>query len=123
MLQSLGIQCDMAISGEIALEMLEQRSKAMIKDHSVKRIAMILIDFEMPLMDGPTTAQKIVSYYKRASYLLETPTICCMTGHLKGMKEAEAELAGMTEFICKPADKTVLKSLMKKYRVIDTSEK
>ena len=58
-LSHLGAACDTAISGEKAMEVLEQRLEALTIDKTFPFYKLILLDYSMPGMSGPETARKM----------------------------------------------------------------
>ncbi len=91
-LQAVGYTLDIAENGQQALEMLEKNT-----------YNLILMDIQMPVMDGYTATQKIREQEKFA-----TLPIIAMSAHaMKGDKEISLS-RGMNDHITKPIDADVL---------------
>ncbi len=91
-LQAAGYTLDIAENGQEALELLEKKS-----------YALILMDIQMPVMDGYTATQKIREQEKYATL----PVIAMSAHAMKGDKELSIS-RGMNDHITKPIDAEVL---------------
>ncbi len=91
-LQVVGYTLDIAENGQEALEMLEK-----------KRYAAVLMDIQMPVMDGYTATQKIRKQEKYA----DLPIIAMSAHAMKGDKEISLS-HGMNDHITKPIDAAIL---------------
>ena len=88
LLKKTGIQVDVANDGQIALDILNE-----------KEYDLVLMDVQMPTMDGPTATRKI-----RDELGLKDLKIIAITAHaMKGDKELCLE-AGMNDYISKPIE-------------------
>ena len=58
MLTERGFICDYALTPMSALELLEQRFE-LVKNEHMQNYKLILTDFSMPQVDGPTLARRI----------------------------------------------------------------
>jgi len=86
-----GYESDLAVNGFEVLEALER-----------KQYKLILMDIQMPGMDGVETAQKIIQKYTPR----ERPKIIALTANaIKGDRERYLE-AGMDDYISKPINVT-----------------
>ena len=65
--------------------------------------SLILLDYSMPLMDGPQAATKIREELKDAK--TPQPFICCLSSYLDQSFKNVAFASGMDEFITKPIPK------------------
>jgi len=95
-LHSLGCQCDVANNGQEALSALKQQA-----------YDMVLMDYQMPMMDGLQTTQFIREYEKNFSIKIpDTPLkrnyIVALTAHALPEYRKKCAQAGMDEFLCKP---------------------
>ena len=77
---------------------------------------LILMDVQMPVMDGYTASERIRAYEKEAKIDKPSPIIALTAGVVKGEKERCLE-AGMNEYLSKPIDHQQLKKLLSKYLV------
>ncbi len=94
-------ECDEAINGEIALELLRKND-----------YALILMDVHMPVMDGLETTQIIRKSFK--SPKKDIPIIAFTANAIKGEKESYMDI-GMNDYISKPFIPDELHSLISKY--------
>ena len=93
MLARLGYSADIAGNGLEALEALENR-----------HYDVILLDIQMPVMDGPAAATKIIEKYGE-----KRPVLVAMTAHaLKGDREKYMQY-GLDDYITKPVQVSELK--------------
>lgn len=95
-LKSIGIHAQCALSGQIALEMLEEQHQAG-NDYEV-----ILTDWKLPEMDGIEVAREIRSRYGAA------PHILMISAADNSDVEERAREAGVNAFIVKPLFKSTL---------------
>ncbi len=91
-LQAAGYTLDIAENGQQALDMLEKNE-----------YALVLMDIQMPIMDGYTATQKIREQEKYANL----PIIAMSAHAMKGDKELSLS-HGMNEHITKPIDANIL---------------
>lgn len=99
LLSKLGIQIDVAANGQIALDMLQE-----------KRYDLVLMDCEMPVMDGFTAAQKYRAY-ETAHGLLPVPIIA-LSAHVLEEHHLRAKEAGMNGHLAKPIELTKLQAIL-----------
>ena len=65
----------------------------------------ILLDYSMPVMDGPTTAREMWKLFRKSSIITEDklqPYICCCTSYDEEAYKLRAIAAGMNYFLTKP---------------------
>ncbi len=99
LLESVGYTIDVAVNGQEALEMLDKKS-----------YVAVLMDIQMPVMDGLTAARKI-----RQSPKYKNLIVIAMSAHaLEKDRELSIE-SGMNEHITKPIDPQVLFSTLDKW--------
>ncbi|MBR9908538.1 MAG: response regulator [Gammaproteobacteria bacterium] len=99
MLEHAGVQVDIAHHGEEALAMVRS-----------KQYALVLMDIQMPVMDGLTAAEKIRGYF---SY--QQLPIIAMTANSSGEDIERSLAAGMQDHISKPIDEKVLHQALEKW--------
>ncbi len=88
MLSKLGYTADVAANGEEALKALDLR-----------RYDLVLMDMQMPVMDGLTATEQIRKDLKRFSH---QPTIIAMTANALNGDRERCLAAGMNDYIAKP---------------------
>ena len=90
---------DIAGNGNIALEMLKKKS-----------YDAILMDIQMPIMDGISTTQVL-----RTDLKIDTPIIAC-SAHAMASERLKCKEAGMNEYISKPYTEEGLISVLAKFK-------
>ena len=70
----------------------------------------ILLDYSMPEMDGPTVAIEIRQIMQSTG--LPIPYICCCTAYEEASYKKKALAVGMDHFLTKPLDYNELKSIL-----------
>jgi len=98
-LRALGYQPDIAENGRIGLEKL-----------AVKRYDLILLDVQMPDVDGLTVARRV-----RAEMNNPPPTIVAITAGVSPDDRQKCFDAGMDDFVMKPFKISTLKDVILKY--------
>ncbi len=106
MLERLGYSCDIASNG---IEALAAQDKS--------KYSVILMDMQMPEMDGITAAEKIIEKYGA-----EAPHIVALTANVFKEDRQRCLNAGMKEFIPKPIDIELLKSVLYKVAGMELPE-
>ncbi len=101
LLQSHQFRVDIAEHGQAAIEAIER-----------KRYALVLMDIQMPVMDGLTAAKQI-----RAHYNYQQLPILAMTANAMSGDEERSLAAGMQGHIAKPIDEAQLLKAMVKWCV------
>ena len=87
MLSELGITSDSATGGSEALKLVQMRADMLLAGEAVQPYEVILMDFCMPDMDGPTTAREIQALLSSSAYsgspdtAGKLPFICCCTAY------------------------------------------
>ncbi len=99
-LAGFGLNVDVANNGLVALEKLKK-----------KKYDLVLMDIQMPLLDGYSTAQKIRNELK-----LSLPVIA-MTAHIMPGEKEKCLGFGMNDYISKPFKEVELHSIVSKYLV------
>jgi two-component system sensor histidine kinase/response regulator len=99
LLQGWGAYVDVALNGQQALEMLENH----VPDH----YAAVLMDIEMPVMDGREATRRL-----RADHRYDALPIIAMTAHVVGHGMRDVVEEGITGFIAKPFEPDVLLNML-----------
>ncbi|GGG09084.1 response regulator [Paenibacillus abyssi] len=100
LLDKLGFKADVAANGSQAVEMAMN-----------KRYDLILMDIQMPVMDGLEAAGRISDGRLEE----ERPIIVAMTANVLAGEREKCLEAGMTDFISKPVRFDTLKQIMERY--------
>ena len=53
------IKCDISLSGKQALQLIDERTKRSLEE-GVPMYQIVLLDYSMPLMNGPEVATKLI---------------------------------------------------------------
>ncbi len=93
LLESIGLNCDMANNGEEAIQMLKKREAP---------YKLLLMDCQMPVMDGYKATQAIRSGAAGDEYR-EVPIVAMTANAMKGDREKCLD-SGMSDYIKKPID-------------------
>ena len=101
LLQEKGIEVDIAINGREALEMVRAR------DYDI-----VLMDIEMPEMDGLTATRKIRKLDRKGAKSLP---IIALSGHSITDDKGKSQAAGMNDYLTKPIDTVALAAALKKW--------
>jgi PAS domain S-box-containing protein len=101
MLKSLGYECDIVGDGEQALSALEAR-----------RYDLMLLDIQMPVMDGLTAMRKIQTRGLRS----QVGYVAALTAHALPKDKRDCLDAGMDEVLVKPVEPEHLRSLIRRAR-------
>ena len=97
-LSKLGIQADLAKDGMEAIEAMQR-----------KPYDVVFMDMEMPRMDGISATQAL-----RANTSWHQPRVIALTGNASEKDRQACLEAGMNDFIEKPVNEAVLKTLLSK---------
>ena len=101
-LNKLGLNVDMAENGVEALAKF-----------TIRKPELILMDIQMPVMDGLETTQKIREIESRGN-MKPIPIIALTASAMKGDKEIFLD-TGMNDYISKPFNKDDLERILRKY--------
>lgn len=102
LLEELNLMYEIAGNGKIALEMFKS-----------SKYDLILMDENMPVMNGSESAKKIISYEQDNS-LKHTPIIALTANALKGTRDKFIAV-GMDDYLTKPIDAIILQNTLNKY--------
>lgn len=108
MLKKLGLKYEIADNGEKALILFTQRQK---------EFDLVLMDCEMPVLDGYSTAKKIRMF--EATLNLGSIPIVALSAHVMQEHKAQALEAGMNDHISKPLDYLTLKEKLIEHLLFD----
>ncbi len=100
LLSKLGVTLEVAANGQIALEMLQKNS-----------YDLVLMDCEMPVMDGFTAAQKQRAY--EADHGLAPVPIIALSAHVLEEHHLRAKQAGMNAHLAKPIELAKLQAILR----------
>ena len=106
MLKRLGVQCDVVTNGQEAVERLLSESV---------RYKLILMDVQMPVMDGLKATEKIRDW-ERLHAKPRTP-IAALTAGAYAEDRENCRIAGMDDYLTKPIMVSELKMLIEKWLV------
>mmetsp|Transcript_9545 Transcript_9545/g.18590 ORF Transcript_9545/g.18590 Transcript_9545/m.18590 type:complete len:714 (+) Transcript_9545:622-2763(+) len=104
-LASDGLKCVEAESGQDCIDLVVERAK------TESPIKMIIMDFEMPEMDGPTTTRKLLKLLKDEGSA--APKIIAHTAYVSNDDQRLCIESGMVDFIPKPSSKSNFLSTIK----------
>jgi CheY-like chemotaxis protein len=93
LIPSMMTRCDYVDSGQKAIDLVKESLQARLDNINGPKYCLILLDYSMPNMDGPTTAIHICNAYK--SYNQVVPTIVCLTAFTEKIFEQQARESGM----------------------------
>jgi len=108
LLNRMGYEVDLAGTGKQVLKYLEENT-----------YDLVLMDMEMPEMDGFTATKEI-----RKKTVYKDLTIIALTAHAMKEHREKTLRAGCTDYLSKPVNRTKLEKLLAKYLegVVDTDE-
>ena len=118
MLEIIGVKnlenCVEAQNGQVALNVVLQD----IQNNNFKNCSfdLIIMDFQMPVMDGNTSTQKIRELLY--SYGITQPIICGVTGHVEQSYIKRMIKSGMNQVLSKPAKRELLKKTLEKLEYV-----
>ena len=115
LLEVKGHPCDTTLSGSEAIEMVAKRLHRFETDGTAF-YKLILLDFSMPIVDGPQVARQITKLFAESQALSESgerPKIfCCSAYNSKDFKRQAID-AGMDKFFTKPISSDDLDHFLK----------
>jgi signal transduction histidine kinase/CheY-like chemotaxis protein/HPt (histidine-containing phosphotransfer) domain-containing protein len=106
LLKRMGYQADLASNGLEVLSILES-----------KKYDLILMDVQMPEMDGLTATQQVCKRYPKEN----RPKIVAMTAGAMDANRQQCLDAGMDDFLTKPVDVAKLQETLSNYQKIKNS--
>ncbi|MCP4914185.1 MAG: PAS domain-containing protein [Oligoflexia bacterium] len=102
MLKKLGYECDAIDDGSKAL--------SQIKEKGVDYYSLILMDMQMPVMDGLTATKELIKEWGE-----EAPPIIALTANAFDTDKEECFKAGMVDYLSKPIKKDILKETLLRF--------
>ncbi len=102
LLASAGLRVECAANGRVAVDRL--------RDRTAPRIDLVLMDVQMPEMDGLTATRLI-----RAEPGLADLPVIALTAHALTEERARGQVAGMTEHLSKPVDPAALFRVLREH--------
>jgi len=109
-IKKLGFPAQAVWNGKEALEYLEYPSPER------PRPDVILMDVQMPIMDGYHATYTIRNSFSHAPEIQRTPIVAMTASAIQGDRE-KCESAGMDDYLAKPVKKTHLESMLVKWAV------
>jgi len=107
MLAALNFQVKSALSGDACVQLLASH------DHVESPISLILMDCQMPLMDGYETT-RILKKKMKEKKIPEIP-IVALTANDTELDKEECKKVGMCDYLSKPLNENKLKRMVKRY--------
>lgn len=104
LLQAGNIEVETANHGQIALDMLEQ--------HPADYYCAILMDMQMPVMDGYTATRHI-----REQEKYDSLPIIALTAHITNEEAAMAKSSGIDDFMAKPVIESAMWATLEKWHI------
>jgi len=101
LLSRLGHHCEVVNNGQEALQAMSSKP-----DY----YSLILMDMQMPVMDGITATKRIIDQYKD-----QAPPIIALTANAFDSDKEKCFAAGMDDFLSKPLRKSELNRILEKY--------
>jgi len=102
MLEQPGLQIDICANGREAVEAYQQR-----------HYDLVLMDCEMPVMDGFTATQKIREY--ELQHQRQTVPIVALTAHALDGVSKKCFVSGMSDFLSKPFSSESIRCIVEKW--------
>ena len=106
LLQNMGVHADLAADGEEAL--------AILAAHAPDHYALVLMDLQMPVLDGYETTKRL-----RAEPRYAQLPIVAMTAHVTSEERERCALLGMRGHLGKPIDPDVLQRMVASYFCVE----
>lgn len=105
LLKEMGLSCHTVANGEEVLNFLKQPSQP--------KIHLVLMDCEMPIMDGYEATRRIRA--GEAGKDKKDIPIVALTAHVLPELKQKRDEAGMTDYLAKPIDETQFRNLISSY--------
>ncbi len=102
LLAKLGYQCEISVNGAEVLKTIQKRG--------VHYYSLILMDMQMPIMDGIEATQSILKEYGE-----DAPPIIALTANAFDSDRTKCLNAGMKDFLSKPLRKSALQKILLDY--------
>ena len=111
MLKQWLIEADTAMDGVEAIKKVKQ-----LFEREGQTYDLILMDFAMPICNGPKSTEAIRKYLQEKAPGLAQPYICCLTSDKDQQYSEAATQACMDDYLIKPIFKTGIQNLLAKVR-------
>lgn len=112
-LEEIGLQNLLANNGQEAIDILNQEAAKLDKDPSHRSVDLILMDCQMPILDGYATTQKIRSG-EASQHFCNIPIVALTANAMAGDREKCLD-AGMDDYLTKPFETDNLLYTLKHY--------
>ena len=97
-------EIQLASDGEEAIQNCQNRLETLSNTNPFYEL--ILMDFSMPVMDGPTAVRHILTILEEYQAQAPIPYIVCVTAYSGEKYDEKARNVGMNEFVTKPFSKS-----------------
>ena len=114
LLVQLNVDADFCSNGEDAIQSVMQRDQS-----GSPMYKLILLDYSMPVCDGPKATRKIRAFLTKKGYSSQDqPIICFVTAYQEDQKQKAAQEAGVDLYLVKPVFKNHLHKVLIKAKLI-----
>lgn len=117
LVRKLGYATQAAWNGQEALDFLaksiESTSNIEVQSEAVKPPSLILMDCQMPLLDGYEATRRL-RMEPQYEALKTVPVVALTASAIQGDKE-RCKAAGMDDYLSKPVNKGLLQSMLRKW--------
>ena len=107
-----GLRCDEANNGRVAFEKYKTHRQC----GKCEGYKLILMDLQMPIMDGIEATQRILTHSKAENEETQI-NIIAVTAYVTTIEKEKCLNIGMSEILCKPIDTATLSSSLHKYYI------
>lgn len=111
-LKSLNLKCCKVMNGAEAIKELKKKK---CENNNCPRFKLILMDYQMPIMDGIETTKKIIEMIKK-NEIPETTIIGC-TAFVSKDEITKCYEVGMKDVIFKPISKNLIKNIINEWLI------
>ena len=117
LLKQYSLEADVAEDAQQAIQKVQQRLAA---SPGVPFYRLILMDYSMPVTDGPDCWLKLRELIIESPQQEQIPRISCLTAHQLGECRDRALAAGMDDYLLKPISQEELSGLLSKAGVTNS---
>lgn len=110
MIKDIGYESESALDGIEALSKIMERVSNFKENGGPPMYKIILLDYSMPEMDGPTTSREIYRLYADDKNI-QMPYICCCTAYAEASFKTKAIESGMDYLLTKPVSAEELRQV------------
>jgi len=111
MIPELESRCDYAENGVTAVQLVKASIEKCNKGDNSALYKLVLLDYSMPMMDGPATSEAIFKLFENLP--VQKPYVVCLTAFTENAFKEKAMASGMSEFVSKPISNEHLLLLVK----------